>query len=285
MVEYRFEWERDGQKQAEGPELSPDLTAKNQQWRARAWARDEHGLWGAAGSHPFVILNSPPTQPFVEIKPQPASPDQDLIVDVQIYSTDPDGDPVEYDFDWFKSTDGGQRWIHKIELNGSPQVSNLFISAGELWQVQFTHFEANASLSTVPGVSTVAKTNRIKGLYGFDWVYIGENAPPTFQFDAIESARAPTGVTLNVYWTAADGNDHDYRVSLYWTDRMFSGLVPLSEDMTPDQTSFSGLAAIPTDRPVYLHALVEDAKGALIQVGSGALQPTNRAGASWPLYD
>ena len=66
---------------------------------------------------------------------------------------------------------------------------------------------------------------------------------------------------------------------------MFSGLVPLSEDMTPDQTSFSGLAAIPTDRPVYLHALVEDAKGALIQVGSGALQPTNRAGASWPLYD
>lgn len=284
IINQRFEWRRSGQLQATGSMLAPGLTAKGEPWTVRAWAEDALGAESQAGEHSFTIQNSPPTQPIVEIRPQPAQPDQDLIVDVQVYSIDPDGDEIAYDFAWFKSTDGGAAWIHKVELDGSPQVSNLFISVGELWQVQFTPYEVESQPKPSGDGGSVPKGSRVEGAYGWDQAYIGENSPPTFQFESIRMSPGLSGVMLDVTWLAADADGESILYDIFWTDMFYSGLVPVAEGLTASDREFHGLTQIPTDRPVYLHATVIDAKGTVTHVTSGALNAGAAARSAWTIY-
>jgi len=288
---YQYEWQPGhGEPIVWTESVLPNrLTEKHQGWYLYVRAFD---IYGVLSERPgprevfwFRIENSPPTQPFVEIKPDPVRADQDLIVDIQVYSTDPDGDNIEYDFDWFKSIDEGESWIHKTELNGSSQVSNVYLNEGEWWQIHITPYEVTGAPTRAVSAESETEGIGATGAYGWDQIYIGDNSPPAFQFTSTDALREETGLSLDVSWEVSDGDGDDLDVDIYWTDQLYSGLVTLAEDMTASSDSFSGFAAgMPTNRPVYLHAIVTDAKGAVTQVTSGELLVRTEAKESWSLY-
>ncbi len=295
IVDYRYEWILSDVVLSTDTQLTSDLTAKNQAWVLHAWAQDAVGTWSAKASIPFTIFNSPPTQPIVQVIPQPASPNQDLIVDVLVYSTDPDGDTIKYDFRWYKSLDCGKTWIHKVELDGSPQVSQNFINKGELWDVFYTPYEveATSALKSLPEEYTaasrpagfaVARAGAFvvgKAMTAWDRSYVGENAPPEFQFDAIRTQWTTEGLQLSVDWTAVDGDGEEMQVDLSWTDLEYSGLVAVGSDLPGDQGNCSALVHPTPGKSFYLHAAVSDSKGAVTQVithpiNLSGLQVTNQ---------
>ncbi|HPS00725.1 MAG TPA: fibronectin type III domain-containing protein, partial [Candidatus Sumerlaeota bacterium] len=244
----------------------------------------------------FTIFNSPPTQPIVKVVPQPTRPDQDLVVDVLVYSTDPDGDAVKYDFKWYKSVDHGRTWIHKVELDGSPQVSQNFINPGELWDVFYTPYEVNSTsaLQALPeeytaasrpagfAVAQAATRSELKAMTAWDRSYVGENAPPEFRFDAIQTQWTTEGLQLSVNWTALDGDGEAMKVDLSWTDLEYSGLVAVGSGLPGELGRYSALVHPTPGKPFYLHAAVSDTKGAVTQVITGqvnlsGLQVTNQS--------
>ncbi len=278
---YRYEWLLNDQVLCTSATLSPYLTIKNQQWTLRAWAQDVYGAWSDPGTTTFTIVNSPPTQPLVQVVPQPTRPDQDLIVDVLVYSTDPDGDAIKYDFKWYKSVDRGKTWIHKVELDGSPQVSQNFINKGELWDVFYTPYEVGSTQSVLQelpeaytaasrpagfAVAQAATRSEVKAMTAWDRSYVGENAPPEFQFDAIQTQWTTEGLQLSVNWTAVDGDGEEMQVDLSWTDLEYSGLVAVGSDLRGTQGNCSALVHPTPGKPFYLHAAVSDTKEAVTQV-------------------
>jgi alpha-tubulin suppressor-like RCC1 family protein len=296
IAAYRYEWVLDGMVRSTDATLSPDLTSKGQVWTLRVWAQDAQGQWSSPEAFTFTIFNSPPTQPIVQVIPQPTRPDQDLIVDVLVYSTDPDGDAVKYDFKWYKSVDRGRTWIHKVELDGSPQVSQNFINPCELWDVFYTPYEVNSQsvLQALPEEYTatsrpvdfaVARAGAFvvgKTMTAWDRSYVGENAPPEFRFDAIQTQWTTEGLKLSVNWTAVDGDGEAMQVDLSWTDLEYSGLVTVGSDLSAGQGQYSALVHPTSGKPFYLHAAVSDAKGAVTQVITRQINLTGLQVANQP---
>jgi len=295
MAAYRYEWLLNGVRLSTATELTSASIAKNQTWTLRAWAQDAHGAWSTMKTTQFSIFNSPPTQPLVQVIPQPARADEDLVVDILVYSQDPDGDPIKYDFKWYKSTDGGNTWTHKVELDGSPQVSQNYISEGELWDVFYTPYEAGAAQGTlralpetytassrpasVPVARAAARAEE-KVLTAWDRSYVGENAPPQFRFDTIQTRWTPDGLQLDTAWTATDGDGEETRVNLSWTDLEYSDLVTVGQALPGAPGRQSALVHPTPGKPFYLHAAVSDTKGAVTQVitrriNTSGLQVTN----------
>ncbi len=281
MAGYRYEWLLNGVRLSTDAELTSASIAKNQTWTLRAWAQDAHGAWSTMKTTQFSIFNSPPTQPIVQVVPQPADADEDLIVDVLVYSSDPDGDPIKYDFKWYKSTDGGETWIHKVELDGSPQVSRNFINDGELWDVFYTPYEvgsAQGMLRALPAEYTAASrpasvpvaraSARAEGeaLTAWDRSFVGQNAPPVFRFDAIQTRWTTEGLQLDANWTSTDGDGEETRVNLSWTDLEYSDLVPVGQALPGAPGHQSALVHPTPGKAFYLHAAVSDPKGAVTQV-------------------
>ena len=113
---YTYQWQQStdsgttwGAWGNDGPILVAANTTAGELWRARARAYDglDYGNWTRSTS---VEVNTAPTDP-IGVKITPASPDsgQDLTGMVS-GSTDADGDPLSYDFQWARSTDGGTSW-------------------------------------------------------------------------------------------------------------------------------------------------------------------------------
>jgi len=259
------EWLLNGVKaDVTGLRVDPALTSKGQRWTFRARAGDELG-WGPWSSREVTILNSPPTEPFVEIRPRVPTPGQDLIVNVLRYSTDEDGDSIGYDFAWYQSKDGGQTFVRKAELDGSSQVSNLYIDPQDIWEVVYTPFERP---STKGGTAKL-----LAPVSARDRVYVGENqlpvvslGRPTMRFGAGGS------VTLSGTVAASDPDGDLARVVVSWSDRLSSGLQSLGE-LPLTATSYSFDRSIPTDRAIYVHLAAYDSKGALRQVYSTSALP------------
>ena len=211
-------------------------------------------MWGPPAVYKFGISNSPPSQPLVEILPKPAKPGQDLIMNALVYSEDPDGDPIAYDYAWFKSTDGGKTWIHKIELDNLPFLLGLYAKKGELWEVHCTPYE-----------DYYRTQDQTKGAYGWDRVYIGDDNPPSLTLATPSARREVTGgVRLSLKWQFTGAAP--CTVDLDWTDMKSSGLVSLAQNLPAQQLAWTGVAQLPLDRPVYLHGIIRDAKGAVMQV-------------------
>ena len=285
IVAYEYEWVLGGTVRATGPTLAPELTTKNQIWSCRGRAQDARGAWGQFGTASCTIENSPPSQPMVEILPRTPIVGEGLIVDVQTYSEDPDGDSVAYDFAWYKSIDNGTTWVHKTELDGSPQVNSLYIKENELWKVIYTPYEKNNSPTALASVKgRIRAATRVEGFAAWDQVFVGKNKPPTLAIDPPHGVPVGDMFKLNVVWQGADGDGDICKVDLYWTDLKFSGLQPLTTGMDAKTGVMSGLFALPTDRPIYIFGVITDSKGAVDQTVSAAVKLTNSAGLEWQLY-
>ncbi|MBI1293274.1 hypothetical protein GC173_18875 [bacterium] len=233
--------------------LPPSLTTKGQTWEFRARAADALG-WGPYGSRSVVIQNTPPSEPFVEIRPRVPTVGQDLIVNVLTYSTDDDGDRIGYDFAWYQSKDGGETFIRKVELDGLPQVSNLYIDEGDIWEVVYTPFERDSK--------TGKSTKSILGVAARDRVYIGTNQLPVIT--ATRPTLTDDGHLVGTF-TATDPDNDLVRVVISWSDRLTSGIEELAV-LSPGATSYDVTGSFPTDRNIYVHIAAYDAKGALKQI-------------------
>ncbi|MBM3334527.1 hypothetical protein FJY63_07685 [Candidatus Sumerlaeota bacterium] len=295
MSAYQYEWLRDSAVVTTAPTLDPQHTTRGQQWQVRVRAQDIMGEWSNWGTAWFTIVNTPPTRPIVEIRPRVPNPGSDLILYILEYSTDPDGDSVGYDFEWFMSRDNGKTWLHKAELDGSPQVSNLFIGERELWQVHCIPYEKTSAAP--PGSAKVdgkllgpdplkwelqaPALLRVEGQYGWDQVYVGQNNPPQMQFTELTGVRELSGkVRLTIQWTWSDADSDACTVQLYWTDRGGHGLNAISGMVPAGSLAYVMPVSIPKGAPVYIHAIIKDAKGAVTKVTSAAITITELAAAN-----
>jgi hypothetical protein len=109
QVQYRFDWNASGAHQYSawtGLFDSGQTINKSHMWNApgtytvKVQARDQHGLksnW-SNGLNVTVIINNPPSEPE-----QPTGPTTRLVGQAGTYwvnGTDPDGDQIQYRFDW-----------------------------------------------------------------------------------------------------------------------------------------------------------------------------------------
>ena len=276
ITAYEYGWYLDGTLRSNGQVLSASLTTRDQSWECRVRVQDSRGVWSPAGTSSVTIANSPPTQPRVEILPKTPSADSDLTVRDLVPSMDPDGDALAYDYAWYKSTDGGRTWIRQTGLNGAPQVGHSALNEGDLWRVHATPYETGFILASAEP--------RVEGLYAWDQVYIGQNQLPTLVLDPPHGAPLGGKFKLHVSWRAEDGDGDPCRVDLYWTDLKYSGLHPLAIQLDAKTGAMTTTLALPVDRPIYIHGVITDSKGAVGQVVSVAVRLANSAGPEWPIY-
>ena len=170
------------------------------------------------------------------------------------------------------STDNGEAFVHKVELDGSPQVSSLFIGEDEVWKVEYIPYE----FGTGTKGNTKAPGTRIEGRAGIDQLYVGENSPPTFAFGNIYAvARQGECISgqVEVSWSFADAHSDACTVDLSWTDGGPEGLREIATELEAGQLRHAGLVALDGETPIRIHAVIRDIKGAVTQVTSGEIIP------------
>ena len=288
IVQMEYEWSLEGEVVDVGgsAELGHESTLKEQNWMFRARPLDSHGNWGEWAEFGFVIGNTPPTQPVVEILPTTPTAESDLAVRIVEFSEDADGDEILYDFLWYESVDGGENWTLRPELNFSPVVNALYIDEGDSWRVEVVPYErggAGEPAAERAGVGDVGLQGpgRVEGARGFFQVYVGENHPPELTFGAPTGVRGLDGdVALQVGWTWGDADGDAATVQLYWTDLGGYGLHALGGAMAAEAGGAEVSAALPEGVAVYVFGVIVDSKGAMTQVTSGAVAIEElRAGA------
>jgi hypothetical protein len=139
-VKYRYAWTRNGQPVAalEPPAVIPaKLTSKGETWRCEAIASD--GVEdGPAARAERAIANAPPTGGRVAIAPAPPAPGKPLQCTVVEPATDPDGDPVEYRFYWYK--DGKPQSFAAI----SREAPGRMVASRDLWSCEIQASDGQA---------------------------------------------------------------------------------------------------------------------------------------------
>lgn len=270
IVSISYKFTRPG-RIVDGPVLDAEETTKGQEWVAEALATDSRGGMGYASLR-FVIANSPPTFPIVQILPRTPNPDQDLAVDVVEYSTDADGDEVGYDFRWYKSVDSGETFVLKAELNGSSQVSEVYIEPEDVWQVSYVPYEIGSGRA------------RVEGQAGNDQVFIGQNNVPAIDpLSAIARGPAPGGGTSFVTsWSFADADNDPCVVDLFWTNADRAQLTPIASGLPATTLLYEGTIPNPEDESASIYYRIRDPKGSVSVLKSLPLS-TTAIQAGWML--
>jgi ABC-type transporter MlaC component len=140
-ITYAYEWARSLDDGATweawgnaGQTLDASLTTRGEQWKARAKANDGTSDSGWTESAPVVIGNSVPTAPTsVVVTPSPAGAAEDLTATPE-GSVDNDGEAVNYEIEWARSTDGGATW--EAWGNAGAVLSQDQTAAGERWKAR-----------------------------------------------------------------------------------------------------------------------------------------------------
>jgi hypothetical protein len=243
--DFSYRWFRNGVEMTEpleiasdvfestGPVLSHEFTAKNETYfcvaRADAWGTGGV-VWAEAVTAPVTIHNSTPTAPVVEIRPPEPIPGEDLGINILTYSTDPDGDEVLYRIDWYESVDGGETWLHKIELTGSAFISGIYLQEGDLWRAEVTPYEV------VPAKADSAVAVE-EGEPGWDQVYVGHNSDPVVTVTFAEEGNITAMPDARIFWSALDPDGDPVSVDLFWdADGLEGGSVLIAEGLDASGT-------------------------------------------------
>jgi len=143
-ITYQYQWARStdggttwGPWGNTGPVLAASLTTKNDRWKARARAFDGYYYSGWVSSTPVTIANSAPMAPSVSVTPLHPLDGDDL--NAAPVATDADGDPLIYQCEWAKSTDGGATW--GAWGNPGATLPAGLTSGGDLWRVHARAFD------------------------------------------------------------------------------------------------------------------------------------------------
>jgi len=268
---YIYEWRRNGTAVtgATGLNLTGSYFAKGDSIVVEVTPFDGTSYGVPRESNPLVISNSPPTPPVVQLLPANPQPGQALVVDVIGYSTDPDGDSVGYFFRWYECQDfdpenpGAETWIHKVELDGSSQVSGLYIQEGELWRFELIPYETAGGPSPEgpEGVALAA----VEGEAGWDQVYIGNNERPTITVTkpALSGGAPSSNNKYTIEWDATDADGDPLLVDIYYDKDTVKGGSTLVSRYEPDHGTYIWNTASVPDGDYYIFARVMDNKGAI----------------------
>ncbi|MEC9390270.1 MAG: hypothetical protein VX944_09360 [Myxococcota bacterium] len=151
-VSYRFEWSVSGELRSESAAVTPDRTAKGEEWTVRVIPTDGRGE-GPAGTDERAISNTVPVIESVQIGPDPLTTES-LAVPI-VTAVDPDDDPLTFAHAW--TVDGAAVGDADGELDG------------------LLHFDKHQLV----GLSVLAMDDESSG----DWVDADavwvQNTPPT----------------------------------------------------------------------------------------------------------
>ncbi len=140
-------WTKDGRPFAAGDGEGPipeGALHKGQRWVVTVKASDGELTSAAPVRAEVRIVNSPPGRPSVEIRPEKPLSSDDLRCRLAAATGDPDGDPVEHEYEWFLRgkpvhkgaalpagrTRKGQRWLCRViasdgELSGPEATAEV----------------------------------------------------------------------------------------------------------------------------------------------------------------
>jgi hypothetical protein len=145
-VTYQYQWAKSadgatwGDWGNDGATLAKTNLAKGDHWKVRARATDTAMTSNWVESGPVVIANSPPSAPtLVSITPSNPTIANDLVA-TATGVTDPDGDPIYFQFQWARSADG-TNWD---AWNINTQVlSHTNLTHGDHWKVRARAYDGD----------------------------------------------------------------------------------------------------------------------------------------------
>ncbi len=185
-ITYSYAW-------YEGDVLHPDLitdtapasrTAKDKVWKCLVTPNDGTAD-GDSGEDSVTVVNSPPTEPTVDVTPDSPDTDDDIVCTITGPSTDPDdGDVITYNYEWYEKN------TLQPELTSDTILSSL-TESGQEWKCVVTPNDG-----TVDGPS------------GQDSVTLG-NAAPVASDLVIIPASPVTGDNLEASYTYSDADDDE----------------------------------------------------------------------------
>ncbi len=171
-----------------------------------------------------VVRNTPPTAPVVKIVPDNPQPWDGLGAEFVQYSIDPDGDPISYEIRWYRSTDGGNTFVYRIEVSGVvPQgawVPPAFLHDGDIWRVEAIPFEVATSKASV---GADAAETRVDGQVGWDQAYVGENYRPVVVIEDPGASGSWANPSVRLSWRSSDADGDALRVDLYYDPDDYPG--------------------------------------------------------------
>ncbi len=157
----------------DGPTIDSSKTAKGEQWKARARAFDGTAYSNWVESSPVTIDNMPPTDPTsVDVSPDDPTTQDNLTVAAS-GSTNPDGGPPSYEYQWAKMPPGGSSW--EPWGNDGPILDSSKTAKGEQWKARARALDGAAYSNWVESSA----------------VGVG-NAPPTAPTSVDVSPERPT---------------------------------------------------------------------------------------------
>ncbi len=218
---YTYAWFLGGEDVGESsPTIAAEATSRGQNWTCEVTANDERAD-GPSASAAVTIVNSPPTQPTVEVIPNFPAVENPLECVINDDSNDVDGDEISYAMNW-ELNGGFSSW------NG-PHIPAEATSPNDVWACVVTpndgiedgpdgSFEVEVHVDVVPHISAGGAHNcRI----GFDGSYVCWGASTgevdfgqtAFQGEAFTIVRAGEFHSCGLNFSGAAScwgrNDHD----------------------------------------------------------------------------
>jgi hypothetical protein len=137
--------------------LSKSLTSPGDQWKVRSGANDGYQT-GTPTEGAAVTIGPNPTAPTkVTLTPGPRALDDQNLTAKAEGSTDPEGDPLSYVYQWYKSTDGGKSWSLSLTLSSATTTAlgRSLTTPGDRWKVRAA---ASDGHSTGPSLESAVVT-------------------------------------------------------------------------------------------------------------------------------
>ncbi|MBT3219485.1 MAG: hypothetical protein HN348_10370 [Proteobacteria bacterium] len=86
-------------------------------------------------SPPLTIENAPPSKPVIQIDPPGPGPDSDLQCQILLASTDPDGDVVTYEYEWYQNG--------LLTTNNTSKVLGTDTVVGDAWECHVLPYDGD----------------------------------------------------------------------------------------------------------------------------------------------
>jgi len=153
-------------------------------------ATDSDGFYGL--DRATVYVNGLPTTPGVELTPDPATSGDTLVASVTTASTDPDGDPLTYVYEWYR--DG------ILTAYTTSTINSTAHARGEIWEVRVYADDGVGRSSPGSDSTTIV------------------NGAPSITSVTISPSPAYTNDTLSAVvsgWSDPDGDAESHRYQWY----------------------------------------------------------------------
>ncbi len=198
LITYNFRWYADNQLVQDGPlgDLAPGKYRKGSMVYAEVIPSDAHGAGKTFKIDTITILNSPPAISSVNISPQEIR--SGIIISAIPAGSDPDGDEVRYQYQWYVNG----------KVVSESQESNEFNTKGmkkrDTVGVMVTAFDRDipgvpiGSLvltlpNTAPQITSLPKYDIVNGLYSYQVAAKDADGDKL----AFSLVAAPSGMTIN----------------------------------------------------------------------------------------